>query len=442
MIELLEEETTQAAADAAAEGAQGVLGFLTSPLFIVIYIAAIVLLMLIIVISVMVNEHRFSSLSRRVEKTVEKTEEAADKGEKQTSRFDMLKRIDAERKTYQPKPFVENISLKVFCDAFRNFAAGTLRLYYDIDTIREFIAGLAVSHIVILQGMSGTGKTSLAYAFGEFLGNPSTVIPVQPMWKERSDLLGYYNEFTKRFNETLLLQKIYEANGRKDIYVTILDEMNIARVEYYFAEFLSLLELPKAESRKLEVVSDRWPDDPVELENGRVRLPQNMWFIGTANNDDSTFAISDKVYDRAMILNIDTKSEPFTAPVRKPLPVSARTFMRLAQRAVRGYKISPETFDKLRKIDAYLAENYRIAFGNRIMRQITIYLPVYVACGGEELDALDDILAKKVLRKLETQNLTYRAAELEALCAMFNELFGPERMKRCLRTVRRIARNT
>ena len=116
--------------------------------------------------------------------------------------------------------------------------------------------------------------------------------------------------------------------------------------------------------------------------------------------------------------------------------------MRLAHRAVRGYKIAPETFDKLRKIDAYLAENYRIAFGNRIMRQITIYLPVYVACGGDELDALDDILAKKVLRKLETQNLTYRAAELEALCAMFNELFGPERMKRCLRTVRRIARNT
>ncbi len=421
---------------------QSIWNFLTKPIFIVIYIAVVVLLMLIIVISAMVNEHRFSSLSRRVEKSVEKAEEAAEEGEEKVSRFDMLKRIDAERAAYRPKPFVETISLKGLCNAFRNFAAGSLKLYYDIDIIREFIAGLAVSRIIILQGMSGTGKTSLAYAFGEFLGNPSTVIPVQPMWKERSDLLGYYNEFTKRFNETLLLQKIYEANGRRDIYVTILDEMNIARVEYYFAEFLSLLEIPRAEARKLEVVSDRWPDDPVLLENGRIRLPENMWFVGTANNDDSTFAISDKVYDRAMILNIDEKSEPFTAPVKKPLPVAADTFMRLADEAVRGYKIAPDTLEKLRKIDAFLSEHYRISFGNRIMKQITVYLPVYVACGGDELDALDDMLAKKVLRKLETQNLTYRAAELEALCGMFNELFGEERMVRCLRTVRRVARNT
>ncbi len=426
---------------------QAIWDLLTKPIFIVIYIAAVVLLMLIIVISVMVNEHRFSSLSRRVEKSVEKTEEAVEKGEKKTSRFDMLKRIDAERAADRaskrpPKPYAENITLKGLCNAFRNYAAGTLKLYYDIDTIREFIAGLAVSHIIILQGMSGTGKTSLAYAFGEFLGNPSTVIPVQPMWKERSDLLGYYNEFTKRFNETLLLQKIYEANGRRDIYVTILDEMNIARVEYYFAEFLSLLEIPKAEARKLEVVSDRWDDDPVELENGRVRLPENMWFIGTANNDDSTFAISDKVYDRAMILNIDAKSEPFTTPVKRSVPVAADTFMRLAQDAVNGYQIAEETLDKLHKIDAFLTENYRISFGNRIMKQISVYLPVYVACGGEELDALDDMLAKKVLRKLETQNLTYRVSELDALCEMFNELFGQERMRRCLKTVRRIARNS
>ena len=200
---------------------QSIWDFLTKPIFIVIYIAAVVALMLIIVICAMVNEHRFSSLSRRVEKSVEKTEEAAENGEQATSRFDMLKRIDAERATRPKTQFAEDVTLKDFCDAFRNFAAGSLKLYYDIDLIREFIAGIAVSHIIILQGMSGTGKTSLAYAFGEFLGNPSTVIPVQPMWKERSDLLGYYNEFTKRFNETLLLQKIYEANGRRDIYVTI-----------------------------------------------------------------------------------------------------------------------------------------------------------------------------------------------------------------------------
>jgi 5-methylcytosine-specific restriction endonuclease McrBC GTP-binding regulatory subunit McrB len=115
--------------------------------------------------------------------------------------------------------------------------------------------------------MSGTGKTSLAHAIGSFVDNSSTIIPVQPMWKERTDLVGYYNEFTRRFNETLLLTKMYEANYSKDIYVTVLDEMNIARVEYYFAEFLSLLELPNPEERYLDVVSDKWDNDPIQLKD-------------------------------------------------------------------------------------------------------------------------------------------------------------------------------
>ena len=185
----------------------------------------------------------------------------AEKGKGQTdeegrSRFYMLCEIDANRARYSKASYDDSITLKRFCEEFRNFACSKLKLFYSIDDIRRFIAGLAVTKIVILQGMSGTGKTSLAYAFGEFMENSSTVVPVQPMWKERTDLVGYYNEFTKRFNETTLLQKMYEANYSKDIYITILDEMNIARVEYYFAEFLSLLELPNPDRRFLDVVSD------------------------------------------------------------------------------------------------------------------------------------------------------------------------------------------
>ena len=212
-----------------------------------------------------------------------KVEEDQEEGR---SRFYMLSEIDANSAKYQKTGYDDGITLKSFCDEFRNYASNRLKLYYSIDDIRRFIAGLAVSKIVILQGMSGTGKTSLAYAMGEFLSNPSTVIPVQPMWKERTDLVGYYNEFTKRFNETTLLQKMYEANYSKSMYITILDEMNIARVEYYFAEFLSLLEIPNPERRYLDVVTDEWDNDPIQLKGGQMRLPNNMWFIGTANNDD------------------------------------------------------------------------------------------------------------------------------------------------------------
>ena len=356
-------------------------------------------------------------------------------------RFCMLSRIEANRFSYGHKSYDTGVTPERFCEDFRNFAAYKLKLYYEIDDIRRFVAGMAVSKILILQGMSGTGKTSLAHAFGEFVDNRSTVIPVQPMWKERTDLVGYYNEFTKRFNETILLEKMYEANYSKDMYVTVLDEMNIARVEYYFAEFLSLLELPNPEERYLTVVSDTWESDPARLKDGRIKLPVNMWFIGTANNDDSTFAISDKVYDRAMVLDLDRKSERFTAPPTKSIPMSADHFARMAEEAAKTYAVSSRNRKRLQLLDQYMIEHFHITFGNRIMKQIHTYIPMFIACGGDELVALDDILAKKVIRKLETQNPIYLRGAAEGLLGYLDELFGPDRMTACKEAIQRLRRN-
>ena len=356
-------------------------------------------------------------------------------------RFCMLSEIEKRRDTYGHASYDKDITLESFCNDFRNYAAYRLKLYYDIADIRRFVAGLALSHIIILQGMSGTGKTSLAHAFGSFIDNPSTIIPVQPMWKERTDLVGYYNEFTKKFNETLLLEKMYEANYSEDIYITVLDEMNIARIEYYFAEFLSLLELPNPDERYIDVVSDKWDSDPSQLKDGRIKLPPNMWFIGTANNDDSTFAISDKVYDRAMILNLDTKSERYVAPKTDKRYLSSEQFNKLVAEAVEEYRISNRNMKRLEQLDKYLIEHFHITFGNRIMKQIKTYIPVYVSCGGEELDALDDILSKKVIRKLETQNPIYLRNEAEGLVEYINELFGNDRMTLCKDYIHRLERN-
>ena len=366
-----------------------------------------------------------------------KEDEVKDRSE----RFCMLSEIDRNKSAYSRVSYDREIDLERLCENFRNYAASRLKLYYDIEDIRRFVAGMSVSHILILQGMSGTGKTSLAHAFGSFIDNSSTVIPVQPMWKERTDLVGYYNEFTKRFNETLLLEKMYEANYSKDIYVTVLDEMNIARVEYYFAEFLSLLELPNPDERYLDVVSDKWTTDPKELKDGRIKLPVNMWFVGTANNDDSTFAISDKVYDRAMILNLDSKSERFAAPLTGKVRISAEQFGELVANAQKEYEISRRNRNRLELLDKYLIEHFHITFGNRIMKQIMTYIPVYIACGGDELDALDDILSKKVMRKLETQNPIYLRNSAEGLISYIDELFGADKMTLCKEHIRRIERN-
>jgi len=357
------------------------------------------------------------------------------------SRFFMLTEIDKRYENYVSPEYDNEITLEEICESFRNFSARKLKLYYDIKDIRRFIAGLAVTKLLILQGMSGTGKTSLAYAFGEYLDNKTIVVPIQPMWKERTDLIGYYNEFTKKFNETTLLYKMYEANCNRNIYITVLDEMNIARVEYYFAEFLSLLELPNPEGRNLDVVSDVWETDPKLLHDGKLRLPTNMWFIGTANNDDSTFAISDKVYDRAMVLNLDKKADVFDGEETKYRRLSIDHLEELFNNAQLEYEISDRNLRRIKLLDKYLIDTFHITFGNRIMKQIKTYVPVVVASGGEELDALDDILSRKVLRKLESKNPVYVRSQADSLCSFIEDLFGQDKMPLCIEVIHQIEQN-
>ena len=430
--------------------------FLTSGTAIMIYVAVILAAIVVLMISFIVKEsgskatkYEFVGNINAVTdmQAVQRPQDPRDTdGSPETvtggtERFCMLSDIERKKSTIGKVTYDKDVTLEQFCTDFRNYAASNLKLYYDISDIRRFIAGMAVSHILILQGMSGTGKTSLAHAFGSFVDNASTIIPVQPMWKERTDLIGYYNEFTKKFNETLLLEKMYEANYSENMYVTVLDEMNIARVEYYFAEFLSLLELPNPDERYIDVVSDRWENDPKQLKDGRIKLPVNMWFIGTANNDDSTFAISDKVYDRAMVLNLDNKSERYIAPKTGKTHVSYGQFVELVDEAIMEYGLSARNRKRLEQLDKYLIEHFHITFGNRITKQINTYIPVYISCGGEELEALDDILSKKVIRKLETQNPIYLRNAAEGLISYLDELFGQENMTLCKEYIHRLERN-
>lgn len=353
-------------------------------------------------------------------------------------RFFRLMEIDVQMKNHNAKAYDDVANLEELCVRFRNFAASRLHLYYSLDMIRCFIASFAASRLIIMQGISGTGKTSLAYAFGKFVENDACIIPVQPSWRERSDLLGYFNEFTKRFNETELLSKVYEAQYNQDVYISVLDEMNIARVEYYFAEFLSILEMPNPDEWIVNIVPDHWAMDPVKLDNGRLHLPRNMWFVGTANNDDSTFAISDKVYDRAMVLDIDNKAEPFHVEDTSPLHLNCERFEALMQKAKQDYSIAETNIDKIQRLDKYVIKHMRIAFGNRIMNQFYNFVPVYMACGGTELDGIDYILCKKVLRKLESQNLAYIRDEIDDLCDYLNELFGCGTMNCSMEYLRRL----
>ncbi len=356
------------------------------------------------------------------------------------SRFYKLTQVDKAFAEYNAasENYDNEITLPEIVDRFRNYACSRMGLYYEPRVIRLFISAFSSTRLIILQGISGTGKTSLPYAFGKFLENDTHIASVQPSWRDRSELFGYFNEFTKRFSETETLKRMYEAKYTEKMYLTILDEMNIARVEYYFAEMLSILEMPTRDEWIVDLVPSGWPTDPKFIDNGRFRLPENMWYVGTANNDDSTFAISDKVYDRAFPININTKGVKFDAPYTENLNLSFKHLEAMFDEAKEKYKVGEETLEKIAKLDDYVIEHFRLAFGNRIVKQLRDFVPVYVGCGGTEVDALDYVLTNKIFRKFEGLNLSFIRDEIDGLIAYLSDMFGEENMQEAKEYLRRL----
>ncbi len=368
----------------------------------------------------------------------EEEKEETSAGDVDMRRFFRLSAVDEKYEYYTAPTYVNGMSLSEICDDLRNYACSRARLFYEVKTIRLMLAGLASTKLIILQGISGTGKTSLPYVMGKYFINDSTIASVQPSWRDRAELFGYFNEFTKKFNETEVLRRIYESTFNDDINIIVLDEMNIARVEYYFAEMLSVLEMPDPNEWKIELVPSSWDTDPRHLTDGKLTIPQNVWYIGTANNDDSTFAVSDKVYDRALVINLDSKGIPFDAPDTEAKRINYTYVESLYKKAVEEHPVSAELLDNIGKLDLYVIEKFRVAFGNRIMKQLKIFVPVYVACGGDELEGIDYILATKVFRKFEGLNLSLIRDEIKGLIRYMDTLFGKGRMVECTAYLQRL----
>ena len=353
-------------------------------------------------------------------------------------RFSKLHAIDVEYMNYKIQNYNNTFTLEELVELFRNFAASKLKLYYTSNMIRLFISGLSATKLVILQGISGTGKTSLAYAWGKFIRNDAIIASVQPSWRDRTELFGYFNEFTKKFNETEVLKWMYLAGYTDDVYVTVLDEMNIARVEYYFAEMLSILELPSRDEWVIELVPSSWDTDPKKLEAGKLHIPGNMWYIGTINNDDSTFAVTDKVYDRAMPIDINDKGQVFDPIDTDSMNINSSYLEGLFAKAKQEHPLTDGMSEKINSMDDYVIKHFRIAFGNRIVKQMKDFVATYVACGGTEVDGVDYYIARKILRKFEQLNLAYIRDEIDPFIEFLDKEFGKENFNECKDYLRRL----
>lgn len=289
-------------------------------------------------------------------------------------------------------------------------------VYTEKDLVNFHVA-MKSSTLVILSGMSGTGKSKIVSLYGESLGLPSEeirMIPVRPSWTDDTDILGYLDTTTMLYRaaDTGLVDTLRAASENPDkLYLICFDEMNLARVEHYFSQFLSVLENPVGK-RFLQLYN---PELEARVYNAseypsRIKLGKNLLFVGTVNLDESTFHFSDKVLDRANVIRFHRcsfaelkKCSLEAPPKQEALPtVSTTTYLSFENPEKRAISLTDQEIAFLSDLDALLDETKTDGgIGFRILRQIDDYLK-NVPAGAvlTHQEAFDLQIAQRVLTKL------------------------------------------
>ncbi|MEV0082909.1 AAA family ATPase [Saccharopolyspora sp. NPDC050642] len=287
-------------------------------------------------------------------------------------------------------------------------ATGDTAFYYEESDVRLFLAGMASSRLHLLQGISGTGKTSLPREFFKALSGAGAtqIVEVQAGWRDKDDLFGYYNAFEKRFAESEFTKALYRAllpANQDRPMVIVLDEMNLAHPEQYFGSMLSLLENSVTGRVYVDLLTSALPGLPDRFEGSRLPLPPNVWFVGTANHDETTVAFADKTYDRAHVQELPQRHKEFATSMRgNDAPVSFDELQRafdMAARELAGTVSEVKTF-LTEKLHAEFA-SFGVGWGNRLERQLERFVPVVLDSGGSITEAVDHLVATKLVRKLE-----------------------------------------
>ncbi len=263
---------------------------------------------------------------------------------------------------------------------------------YDDRLLRAYHIALQTKPLVILPGISGTGKTRLTRLYADAVHNiPAStlenpyylLVAVQPDWHNARDLLGYYNSLTGMFHPTALLRLMHRALGEplQPFYVC-LDELNLARPEYYLAPILSALETAE------HLLDLGAPGETVTTPDGLTlrnpfRLPLNVALVGTVNIDESTFALSDKLLDRANVIELsDIDLDAYRQSYQGPIdPLAWTLLVELYEILSRGGQ----------------------PFGYRVVTEILRYLEVARNVLPLE-QALDQQIKQKILPKLRGEN--------------------------------------
>lgn len=371
------------------------------------------------------NQSIIESQTKQIEDLTKTIDQLKDSASGKTA-FDFASKVD-EDKVYQNQCDVKTEKLGL--SDVVSYLQGKMQysdtaFYYDKPTICTFIAGLHMSPLSILQGISGTGKTSLPREVAKAMtcGSsdyqnlyenspqaPYRICAIQSGWRDNIDLLGNYNSFEKKYNETDFFKALYLANQPKykdTLFFIILDEMNLSRPEHYFADFLSLLE--QSEDQRSVSINAHVEDFPKFIQGGKLKVPNNVRFIGTANHDETTLDFAPKTYDRSNVMEMPKNVNKEKIKNPDSMFISYRFLNRKFIEAVNNHEHDSSKFrDFLNSDDIkLLLEDKGIGVGNRFESQAEKFIGVYVECRGTEnalAEAVDHLVTSRLFRTLKNR---------------------------------------
>ena len=304
---------------------------------------------------------------------------------------------------------------------------------YDNGLIENFYLSLKSKPFVILAGTSGTGKTRLVRLFAEAIGAHYHQVAVRPDWSDSTDLFGHV-DLNGHFVPGAILDFLHEAQSDIDSpYILCLDEMNLARVEYYLSDFLSVIETRdlidgKIVTEPLLSLGAYGSDQKAREKYGVINFPENLYIVGTVNMDETTFPFSRKVLDRANTIEfsevdlIPSWSDSPDIPAKLTLPNS---FLRSSRLLL--HQIPEEDRPFVDEICAELEKLNRILrsanahVGYRVRDEIVFYLlNNHVGSILDEKVALDNEILQKILPRLQGSSASVR----KMLCDLFTEIAG------------------
>jgi len=332
---------------------------------------------------------------------------------------------------HQPRTFN---SEKEFLSGFKQYLAAK-GLVFPERIVNAFHTSLKVqdiSALVILAGISGTGKSELPQAYAEFIGAPLVMLPVQPRWDSPQDLQGFYNYIEKKYKPTPLMQYLYQHERQNDLkgrmVMVLLDEMNLAKVEYYFSDFLSKLETRRNKKTYLEIDAGSLK---LAAEQKQVLIPEQFLFVGTMNEDETTQSLSDKVLDRANVL---TFGKPHELKLRDgkqakpPTPTEYVTWEAFSQVWTKKASNTSATTELVKKyVDRAneIMDSLGRPFAHRVFQAFAKYVANYPNADQDETIAklaIADQFGQKLLPKLRGVMTEDNREDLNKMQSLLQEL--------------------